>query len=61
LLAFDLPDKEMRNRVRQGCWDAGFATLPCGPRSLRFRPPLTFTEEEVSTALDILHGVLIRN
>jgi len=61
LLAFDLPDKEMRNRVQQGCWDAGFATLPCGPRSLRFRPPLTFTEEEVSTALDILHGVLTRN
>jgi L-lysine 6-transaminase len=61
LLAFDLPDKDTRNKVRQGCWDAGLATLPCGPRSLRFRPPLIFSEEDAGRALDILHGVLARS
>lgn len=58
LLAFDLPDTETRNRLRQRCWDKGLASLPCGPRSLRFRPPLIFTEAEVETALTILRGVL---
>ncbi len=58
LLAFDLPGKETRNRVRQRCWDEGLATLPCGPRSLRFRPPLVFSEAEVESALGILRGVL---
>ncbi len=58
LLAFDLPDTETRNRLRQRCWDKGLATLPCGSRSLRFRPPLIFGEAEVETALTILRDVL---
>lgn len=58
LLAFDLPDTEYRNRLRQGCWDSGLATLPCGPRSLRFRPPLVFSEEDVDRAVSVLRRVL---
>ncbi len=58
LLAFDLPDKETRDRLRQRCWDEGLATLPCGPRSLRFRPPLVFSDAEVERALEILRSVL---
>jgi L-lysine 6-transaminase len=58
LLAFDLPDRETRNWVRQRCWDAGLATLPCGPRSLRFRPPLIFSEAEVRHSLAVLRDVL---
>jgi L-lysine 6-transaminase len=58
LLAFDLPEGEYRNTVRQGCWDRGLATLPCGPRSLRFRPPMVFSKAEVDQALGTLHSVL---
>lgn len=58
LLAFDLPDGETRDRVRQRCWDAGLATLPCGPRSLRFRPPLIFSPADVEEALNVLRAVL---
>jgi len=58
LLAFDLPDKATRDRVRQQCWDAGFATLACGPRSMRFRPALVFGEEEVEVAMRTLRDVL---
>ncbi len=58
LLAFDLPDTQTRDELRQRCWDAGLATLPCGPRSLRFRPPLIFSEAEVERALGILRRVM---
>ncbi|UCF20336.1 MAG: L-lysine 6-transaminase [Gemmatimonadota bacterium] len=58
LLAFDLPDTATRNAVRQRCWDMGLASLPCGPRSLRFRPPLIFSEPEAAKSLDILRDVL---
>ena len=58
LLAFDLPDAATRNRVRQQCWEAGFATLPCGPRSIRFRPAMVFSEKDVERATAILRRVL---
>jgi L-lysine 6-transaminase len=57
-VAMDLPDGEARARIRQGCWDRGLAVLPCGPRSIRFRPPLVFTEEEAERALAVLGEVL---
>ena len=58
MLAFDLPDGEARNKLRERCWDAGLATLSCGTRTLRFRPPLTFTVEDVAKAVAILRKVL---
>jgi L-lysine 6-transaminase len=58
VLAFDLPDGATRDKVRQDCWDRGFASLPCGPRSLRFRPPLVFSEAEAKQSLATLREVL---
>jgi len=58
LLAFDLPDGATRNELRQRCWDKGLATLACGPRSLRFRPTLVFSEKDVSRAIEILRSAL---
>jgi L-lysine 6-transaminase len=58
MLAFDLPDGEMRGRIWQRCWDEGLAVLVCGPRSIRFRPSLAFGESEVHQALSILRRVL---
>jgi L-lysine 6-transaminase len=58
LLAFDLPDTATRERLRLGCWGRGLATLSCGPRSLRFRPPLTFSEANVERALGTLRAAL---
>jgi L-lysine 6-transaminase len=58
LLALDLPDGETRARVRQACWDRGLAVLAAGPRSLRFRPPLVFSEEEAERALHTLGEAL---
>jgi L-lysine 6-transaminase len=58
MLAFDLPDGETRERLRLDLWSAGLASLPCGPRSIRFRPPLIFSEADVEQALTILRRVL---
>jgi L-lysine 6-transaminase len=57
-LAFDLPDGGIRDGVRTGCWNAGLATLNCGPRSLRFRPALIFSESDVDRSLAILREIL---
>ncbi len=58
LIAMDLPDGELRGKVKQGCWDRGLAVLVCGPRSIRFRPPLVFTEDEARRTLSVLREVL---
>ena len=57
-LAFDLPDGSTRNDVRTSCWDKGLATLTCGPRSLRFRPALVFSEQDVDRSMVILREAL---
>ena len=54
LLAFDMPDGDARDALRQRCWEAGFATLACGPRSVRFRPSLVFSLDDVQQSLAIL-------
>jgi len=58
MLAFDLPDQPQRRALRMRCWDLGLATLSCGPRSIRFRPCLTFSEEDVERALELLRQAL---
>jgi L-lysine 6-transaminase len=58
MLAFDLPDTAARNALRTRLWEAGLATLACGPRSIRFRPALVFTEADAARALQILAGAL---
>jgi len=58
LLALDLPDGETRARVQQGCWSRGLAVLACGSRSIRFRPPLVFSETDARRALGVLREVL---
>ena len=61
MLAFDMPDARGRDAVRTGCWESGLATLTCGPRSVRFRPALIFSEEDVESAVrtlrEVLHGI----
>ncbi len=52
--ALTLPSAEIRDELRQYLWDNRLATLPSGPRSLRFRPCLTVTADEIDFALERL-------
>ena len=58
VIGFDLPDGDSREEFRGHCWEAGFATLACGDRTVRFRPPLIFTEADVNQAMSTMRTVL---
>ncbi len=54
MIAFDLEDDLMRNRMHAALRENGLYTLTCGPRSIRFRPHLDVQEEHVKEALKIV-------
>ena len=54
MIAFDLPDRPARDALRNRLWEVGLATLACGNRSLRFRPSLTFSADDVEAAIAML-------
>jgi L-lysine 6-transaminase len=59
LCAIDLATPELRGVVLQRLRDDEHVlALPCGERSVRFRPALSVTEDELRTALDALGRVL---
>ena len=53
-LAFDLPDKAIRERFYKGLFETGLLAIRCGERSIRFRPALDLTTETVAAAMEFL-------
>ena len=60
-VAFTLPNSKLRDAVRQSCWDLGLACLSSGPASVRFRPCLTVSAEEISTAVGIIERAVSKH
>lgn len=59
MCAVDLPGTELRDAVRERLFrDERVFLLGSGERSLRFRPPLTVTEDELEAAVAALDRVL---
>lgn len=58
MCAFDLPTPAFRDRVLQRCFEEGLIILGCGVRSIRFRPPLIITEEDVDGGIRLLTRVV---
>ncbi len=54
MCAFDLADGTAREAVRAAAYRHGLLILPCGERSLRFRPPLTIRPAEIDEGMEIL-------
>jgi len=52
--AFDLPSDELRQKLLAEAMNNGLLALACGTRSVRFRPPLNFTKEEVDECVEKL-------
>jgi len=50
--------KKETEQVVYECFKRGLLTLPCGPSSIRFSPPLTITEEQADTAFEIFAQAL---
>jgi|SRR5579862_1621817 len=56
--AFDLPTTEQRNALRKSAYANGLIILGSGERSMRFRPPLNISKEEIESGVDILRKSL---
>ena len=54
MCAFDLPNTHARNAVVSACYDNGLMILPCGTNTIRFRPPLNITEEQIDEGTEII-------
>ena len=54
MIAFDLPNDGERNAVRKRLFDNKAIILPCGERSLRFRPVLDIDKSAADRALDVI-------
>jgi L-lysine 6-transaminase len=60
MCAVDLPTAACRDRVLTGLREEGVLTLPCGARSVRFRPALSVTEDELGIGVAALARVMGR-
>jgi len=58
MTAFDLPDTESRDKLRKEIFKNKMIILPCGKKSIRFRPALNVQGSEIDHALDILQSSL---
>lgn len=54
MCAFDLPDGAFRDAVLERCFATGLIILGCGRQSIRFRPPLVITKEEIDRGVEML-------
>ena len=54
MAAFDLPTPELRGKVLETARDHGMLALSSGTQSIRFRPSLTITDDEIHRGIDIL-------
>lgn len=53
MAAFDLP-KERRDDFRKKVYENGLILVGCGPKSIRFRPALNVTREEIDEGIEII-------
>jgi 4-aminobutyrate aminotransferase len=53
-----IPAAAETEQVVLECFQRGLLTLPCGPNSIRFSPPLIISEEQADTAFEIFADAL---
>lgn len=56
--AFDFPTDEQRVAFWKECYDNKLLLLMCGTESIRFRPHLTVTKEDIDNSIAIIRKVL---
>jgi len=56
--AFDLPSPTERDKVINGLLANKLLMLPSGDNAIRFRPHLNVTQEDLTTAIEIIHSTI---
>lgn len=57
MCAFDLPNTAIRNEFQQKLYEDQMIILTCGDHSMRFRPHLTVTKQEIDIALQKIENL----
>jgi L-lysine 6-transaminase len=57
MCAFDLPTPEKRDEIRNKLYANDLIVLGCGATTIRFRPPLNISSEEIDEALTIVDKI----
>jgi L-lysine 6-transaminase len=60
MCAIDLPDPSVRDRVIGMLRETQVLVLPCGERTIRFRPALNISTDDLKVGVRALDGVLGR-
>jgi L-lysine 6-transaminase len=58
MCAFTLAEAQARDLLRSKCFDEGLILIGAGDRSIRFRPPLNVSQEELTLGLNIIREQL---
>ncbi len=58
MIAFDLPNKKIRNNFIVECVKNGLVLLGCGEKSIRVIPPYIIKKEEINEGLSIIESAL---
>ena len=58
MCAFDAPSAEKRGELISKLYEEGLIVIGCGEKTIRYRPPLIISEEEIDKSLEILNDVL---
>jgi len=59
MCAFDCPDTETRAKILSAAFDRGLIIIPCGSKSIRFRPALICTKEDIERMGAILYDAIV--
>jgi len=57
--AFDLPSADIRKRFLTNAFNNGLIILPSGEKSVRFRPSLNITKDEISDGFEVIRKSLV--
>ncbi|MFH1014136.1 MAG: L-lysine 6-transaminase [Thermoplasmatota archaeon] len=58
MCAFDVPTPKQRDQLKNRLYKNGLIVLGCGSTTVRFRPPLIISEEEINDMLNIIGRTL---
>ena len=58
MCSFDMLSAEQRDEFRKICEKEKLLILGCGEKSIRFRPPLNITDDELEEGLQVIEKVL---
>ncbi|MDP4219369.1 MAG: L-lysine 6-transaminase [Bacteroidota bacterium] len=56
--AFTVSEAQLRDVLKQKCYDEGVIIIGCGDRSIRFRPPLNISKDEIDLGIKVIREQL---